>query len=442
LSSVGLAVVTALRSFLFVTWEGGGNVPPVLGLARRLVSRGHRVRVLTEPALENAVEEAGALFVPFTEHFTRTDRREDMLRDSEVRSPVGAMRRALETVIVGPAEIVARHCERALDTEPADALAVDFMMPGAGVVGEARRIPTAILVHSIDMQPGPGKPPPSMAPARGPVGRLRDRVFSKLAHHVFDTYLDDFNRVRERRGLAPLAHVFDQFARAERILIQTCREFDFPVTPAPANLRYVGPVIDEPDWLGDTSWQSPWPADDPRPLVLASFSSTFQNQQSLLQKVLAALGRLDVRGLVTLGPTMVGRSFDVPDNVVVVESAPHGLVFPHTAVFVTHCGHGSVIRALAAGVPLVAVPMGRDQTDIAIRIVERGVGLRARRRPRAIAAAVRRVLDEPGFRVAARRLASKITNDVAGDRGVAELEALGSAVRHQTSSVSSPSRGW
>ena len=56
----------APRSYLFVTFEGGGNVPPVLGLARRLAARGHDVRVLTEPCLRGAVEAARARFVPFT----------------------------------------------------------------------------------------------------------------------------------------------------------------------------------------------------------------------------------------------------------------------------------------------------------------------------------------------------------------------------------------
>jgi UDP:flavonoid glycosyltransferase YjiC (YdhE family) len=104
-------------------------------------------------------------------------------------------------------------------------------------------------------------------------------------------------------------------------------------------------------------------------------------------------------------------------------------VFPHADAFVTHGGHGSVMRALAHGVPLVALPMGRDQDDTAVRIVERGLGLRPKRKPAAIAEAVRRVLTEPSFRAAARRMAATIRDDVAADRGIAELEAL--AARHR-----------
>ena len=53
------------KSYLFVTWEGGGNLPPVLGLAQRLIARGHKVRVLSEPCLRNTIESLGAEFVVF-----------------------------------------------------------------------------------------------------------------------------------------------------------------------------------------------------------------------------------------------------------------------------------------------------------------------------------------------------------------------------------------
>src|SRR5687767_15113730 len=101
------------RSYLFVTFEGGGNVPPVLGVARRLAARGHDVRVLTEPCLREPVQQAGARFLPFTRHFTRHDRTEGLIRDSSARSPIGALRASLEGLVFGPAPIVAEETRRA-----------------------------------------------------------------------------------------------------------------------------------------------------------------------------------------------------------------------------------------------------------------------------------------------------------------------------------------
>lgn len=81
--------MAAPRSYLFVTWDGGGNVPPVLGVARRLAARGHAVRVLAEPCLREAVAQVGAAFVPFSRHFTRTDRTEDLLGTPPRARPSG-----------------------------------------------------------------------------------------------------------------------------------------------------------------------------------------------------------------------------------------------------------------------------------------------------------------------------------------------------------------
>ena len=46
------------------------------------------------------------------------------------------------------------------------------------------------------------------------------------------------------------------------------------------------------------------------------------------------------------------------------------------ALVVTHCGHGTVMRALSHGRPMLCLPMGRDQNDNAARVVARGAGLR------------------------------------------------------------------
>lgn len=420
----------AARAYLFVTFEGGGNVPPVLGVARRLAARGHHVRVLTEPCLRRAVEEAGARFVPFTRHFTREDRTEDLIGDSAARTPIGALKASLEHLIFGPVPIVAEETRRAIDGERPDVVVVDALMPGALVAAEAAGIPRVVLFHMPEYLPGPGRPAagPGFLPRTDLVGRVRDGVMTRLFLRQLTAYLPRYNDARSAFGLVPLGtpqELVAQYHGADLRLMQTSQAFDFPITPPPSNLRYVGPVLDDPDWTGE--WRSPWPEPDARPLVVASLSSTFQDQHGVLQRIITALGMLPARGLVTLGPAMAGKRFDVPPNVAAVPSAPHAQVFPHAAAVITHAGHGTVMRALAGGVPLLCLPMGRDQDDNAARVFARGAGLRLKpsAKPPRIAAAVRRLLDEPAFRADAERLGRIIRDDVAANRAVEELEAVG-----------------
>lgn len=419
------------RSYLFVTFEGGGNVPPVLGVARRLAARGHDVRVLTEPCLRAAVEAAGARLVPFTRHFTRTDRTQELMDDWRARTPVGALHRTFRGLVFGPARIVAEETGRAIDEERPDVVVADALMPGALIAAEAAGIPRVVLFHMPEYLPGPGRPAagPGFLPRTDWIGRMRDGVMKRIFVEGMRPYLAACNDARRAFGLAPLRSgraLVDEFHRADLRLIQTSRAFDFPITPPPANVRYVGPVLDDPDWTEE--WRSPWPADDARPLVVASLSSTFQDQREVLRRIIGALGTLPVRGLVTLGPAMAGERFDLPPNVVAVASAPHARILPHAAAMVTHAGHGTVMRGLVHGVPLLCLPMGRDQDDNAARVVARGAGLRLRpsASPPRIAAALRRLLDEPAFRANAAHLGRIIADDAASDRAVAELENCGS----------------
>ena len=103
------------------------------------------------------------------------------------------------------------------------------------------------------------------------------------------------------------------------------------------------------------------------------------------------------------------------------------------AAVVTHGGHGTVVRALAAGVPALVLPHGRDQADNAARLTSRGAGLKLKNgaSPKAIASAVRRLLAEPKFRTDAERLGETIRRDAASGAAVAELEDLPAAVAPQ-----------
>jgi len=133
-----------------------------------------------------------------------------------------------------------------------------------------------------------------------------------------------------------------------------------------------------------------------------------------------------VRGVLTTGKGVDPTAISAADNVQVLRSAPHGQVLRESAAVVTHCGHGTTIKALAAGLPLVCMPMGRDQLDVAARVVHRGAGVRLEPSapPAEIGGALRTVLDQPDYRRAAEGIAAIIAEETAEDRAVVELEAL------------------
>ena len=241
-----------------------------------------------------------------------------------------------------------------------------------------------------------------------------------ISTKALGTGLPKLNALRTTRGLAELTSVWDQATHADQVLVLTSEAFDFPAE-LDANVHYVGPRLADPAWV--EPWTPP-PGDDP--LVLVALSSTFQDQVGTLQRVVDGLGRLPVRGLVTTGPAVSPDQLRAPANVQVVTAAPHAEVLQHASAVITHAGHGTVVKALAAGVPLLCMPMGRDQPDNATRVVVRGAGLKLKRsaKPERIAAAVGRLLDEPSFRSSAEELGAKLRADAASPAAVELLESI------------------
>jgi UDP:flavonoid glycosyltransferase YjiC (YdhE family) len=159
-------------------------------------------------------------------------------------------------------------------------------------------------------------------------------------------------------------------------------------------------------------------------------SSTFQNQAATVQAVLDAAATLPARVLATRGPGLAGAEFRVPANAVVVDAAPHDEVMREASLVVTHCGHGTVMRALAHGLPMLCLPMGRDQNDNAARVVARRAGLRLtpHANPEAIRAALATLLTDTKFADSARHLGAAIAAAEHDTALVDELEALATSV--------------
>jgi MGT family glycosyltransferase len=401
-----------MARYLFTTWDGGGTVAPELALAKRLLGRGHEVRVLSDPTIEDEARRAGCAFSPWTTapHRTSRGREHDVVRDYETKNPMQMIARYVEDFLGAPARRwIADTCS-VIDRHPVDAIVTDFGVPSPLIAAEARGLASALVLPNIWIYPTPGIPPmgPGFMPAAGPFGRMRDAVFRALTHRAFAKALPHFNAARADLGLEPVASAHTQMMKADRILVLTSPKFDFTSPAMPPQVRYAGPELDDPGWA--ESWRSPWRDDDPRPLVAVGLSSTFQDQVQTLRKIVEALAGMDVRAVVTLGIAV--RPDEVPgkENVSVVPSAPHRDLFARASAVITHCGHGTMMKALSLGVPIVCMPMGRDQNDNAARVVHAGAGLRIQPTANvaAIRSAVKRVLSEPEFRAGSERLAGAI----------------------------------
>jgi len=399
------------RSFLLTTWDGGGTSPPELGVAKRLVDRGHTVHVLGDPTLVQDVQAAGCTFTPWSRapHRSSLDKEDDLLKDWEAEDPLDVLRRLRDQIMSGPASEFAADTAASIETVHPDAVLADAELFGSVIAAEAVGLPVAVLMPNQWTVPTPG---------------IGDRAVRTFVERVVKAGLADLNAARSDRGLVPLNAFFDQILNADRLLVLTSEAFDPASGFVPDNVRYVGPVLDDPAWVG--SWTSPWPNDAAEPLVLVGLSSIYQNQGALLQRTIDALSALPARAVVTLGRMLEPDDVSASPNVTVVRSAPHSVLLADASLVITACGHGTVMKTLAAGVPIVCIPMGRDQDAIAARVAELGAGLVLPPSASAeeIRAAVLEVLADESYTSNARTLASTLSVEHAPLDVVLELEDL------------------
>lgn len=416
--------MTRGRRIVLALWDGGGTVPPLMRVARRLVERGHAVRVVADPTVEPEATAAGCSFGPWREapHRTTRDRSADILRDYAAKSRMKYMKEELGGYFFAPGRAWTSDLLSAIDAHGAEVVLTDAMLVWGVLAAEARGLPSAALFSMPYYLPEPAMTPPGAAMLRVPrwLRGPRDAFLRWITDRMFDMFLSHVNGVRVGHRLPPLRHTLDQVRRADARIVLTSRAFDHDGAGAPPGVCWAGPQLDDPTWV--EPWTAPWPADDRRPLVVVGLSSTFQDHAALTQRLVDALADLPVRGLVTLGPALRDGEVIGRGDVVVRRSVPHDVVLRGAALLVTHAGHGTALKGLSHGVPMLCIPMGRDQDDNAARIAALGAGLTLR--PKAsveeLRAAIRRMLDTPSYGEAARRVSATIAR-AEGERDAVEV---------------------
>ena len=361
-----------MSDILFVTWDGGGNVPPALGIAAELQDRGHRVRFLGHEGNRGQVVDGGFGFIPYAtaEPFSCLDSN-------------------------SPPRMMAMFGERAMGTDllalvaddPADVVVVDCLLMGA--LDAARR---AGLTY-VPLE------------------------------HLFDEYLrkrwmaGPLGLSGKARGLRPVRALNSAVTN----LVASLPELD-PATRRrqPANLTYIGPVVSAPDHQ-DLSARPP--------AVLVSLSTyNFPGMTASMQQILDACADIRARVIVTTGPVIDPEDLRAPSNAEVHRYVDHDELMPQVSLVIGHGGHATTMRALAHDLPLLIMPMHPmlDQPMVGKAVQRAGAGLRIDKGSGAdkIRPLVERLLADGPHRASAARLGAAIRAMPGAELGADAIEAL------------------
>jgi len=376
-----------MARILAYTSPARGHLFPLTPILDELHRRGHDVAVRTLQSQLPLMRDHDFHAAPIS------DRVEAITHhDWRAGNPRRALAMAVE-VFCARAPLDGADLREAIETEDPDVVLVDVNSWGALAAAErwagpwAAFCPYPLALPSRDLPPfGPG-----LSPARGPLGHLRDGLLRPIvAGAIEKATLPELNRVRGDFGLPLLGAVGDMFLRPPLLLYLTAEPFEYPRSDWPSNVVMVGPCaweppLDPPAWLSDIG----------EPLVLVTTSSEFQNDARLVSTALQALADEPVHVIATL-PASELANCAVPRNAHVERFVPHGPVLDRAVCAITHGGMGSTQKALARGVPVCAVPFGRDQLEVARRVEVAQAGTRlpaSRLRPDRLRARVRAAMD-------------------------------------------------
>jgi UDP:flavonoid glycosyltransferase YjiC (YdhE family) len=377
----------------------------MIALGQRLAARGHDVTLETWRRWKPEVEAAGMRFAAAPEYQVFPT------RGKPLKPYQAAVRAAQET----------RPLVREL--RPA-ALVSDILTLAPALAGELEGVPVATVVphvfpHTPDDHPpySFGARPPRTAAARRLWRSLRRPVGAGLRRGR-----EELNEARSRLGLAPLDRLHGGISRG------LCVVGTFPQLEHgrdwPSWARVVGPLLWEPP-----AEEVALPPGD-GPLVLVAPSTSQDREHRLLRAALAGLADAPVRVLATWNRRLPDPPVAVPANARLVEWVSYARTMPFCNLVVCHGGHGTVVRALASGVPVLACPNAGDMNENAARVDWAGVGVRLPWRlcrPRPLRLAVERALADPAVGARARGLAAWAAACDGAERGAEAVEEFARA---------------
>jgi UDP:flavonoid glycosyltransferase YjiC (YdhE family) len=341
------------------------------------------------------------------------------------------------------AERAARDTSELVSHTAPDVVVADIMTLAPALAAELQSVPWATLIPHLYPVDAPGLPIYSVGGRlpRTPFGRAFWESMKGPMRKGIEQGRRQLNEIRARLGLPVLDRPHGGISQ-QLAMVASFPQLEYP-RAWPPNVRVVGPLVWEP-----RAASVELPRSD-RPLVLVAPSTSQDRGQNLARAALGGLADAPVRVLVALNtrppgatqpvPASAAEASDgeprtpsppplrVPSNAAIVDWLSYSQTMPHCDVVISHAGHGTLVRALTCGCPVVACPVAGDMGENAARLDWSGAGVRLPRRfisPRALRLAIERVLEDASIRARARELAAWSAQHDAASCAATQLDAL------------------
>ncbi len=390
--------------------EMHGHLNPMSTLGVALARRGHRVTVVGFPPAERTTVRCGLGFRPIgvKEHADgEIDRSTAKLAEM---SGLAAVKLTVE-LLKWSAEVSLRDLPDAMRAERIDGVVTDQVSPAGGCAADLLKVPFAVACNAIALYEEPGVPPAvsGWTYSRGPLARLRNRLGNLLIGFARRPFVESMNAFRRTHGL-PLRVMGRDHEYGLAHVAQQPAFFDFPRERLPPHFHYSAP------WHAhgrDADVPFSVEVPDDRPLVYASLGTMQNRLKGVFAAILEGCATLPVRVVLSLGRRDATWDGPVPANAVVVPFAPQLELLARAAVVVTHAGLNTALEALAAGKPMLCLPVTNDQPGVAARVAWLGAGeVMAPKRATAerVRAAVGRLLTVPSCRLKAEECRDRLAS--------------------------------
>jgi zeaxanthin glucosyltransferase len=385
-----------------------GHLNPMAAVARELVGRGHRATFLHMPDAERLVTERGFAFRAVGERSHPAGTLPQVLRRmGSVNGPFGLG--GIIRDVAASTDMLCCDLPHALREIGADMLVCDQTEAAGGLVARHLGMPYVSVANALPLNREPSVPPPFTPwrydPSRW--GTERNRGGYRVSDLLMRPHAAVISGFAEGWKLGRLRTIEDCASPFGQIS-QLVRGLDFPQTELPQTFHYVGPLRGgEPIPPGFRM-----PPGDGRPLAYGSLGTLQGSRERLFRRIAEAAAQAGLHLVLAHGGGLTGDQVSaLPGGPAAFAFVPQGAVLAKAKLAILNGGLNTVLDALAAGVPIVVVPVAFEQGAIAARLERTGASKTVSRHfltAGRLAGAVQDVLENPRFEGAAKRLQAEI----------------------------------